>query len=147
MWPKQVTFMLFNITIVFVLSFIPHLTLMVMQTVNPEFMDDLSPKSVALYKIFLRTFVINNMANQSSMDSATRNSSRHERTSYSRCSRVVGIDSGSMCGPLYARCSRVVGIDSGLMCGPLTHVVHVWLVLIVVQCADLLRTLFTCGWY
>lgn len=60
---KQVTFMLFIITVVFVLSFIPHLVLMVINAMNPLFVKDMSPVGIAFYHIFLRSFVINNMAN------------------------------------------------------------------------------------
>lgn len=60
---RQVTFMLFMITVVFILSFIPHLILMVLITMDPNFTDDFSPFMIALYNFFLRSFVINNMAN------------------------------------------------------------------------------------
>ncbi|XP_045181236.2 uncharacterized protein LOC123540349 [Mercenaria mercenaria] len=60
---KQVTFMLFIITVVFILSFIPHLVLMVINSMNPFFVKDMSPTGIAFYNIFLRSFVINNMAN------------------------------------------------------------------------------------
>ncbi|WAR18052.1 OPSD-like protein [Mya arenaria] len=60
---KQVTLMLFIITVVFVLSFIPHLILMVTISFKSDFLMDMSPIGVAVYNIFLRSFVINNMAN------------------------------------------------------------------------------------
>lgn len=60
---KQVTFMLFIITVVFVLSFIPHLVLMVINSMDTEFVVGMTPAGVAVYNLFLRTFVINNMAN------------------------------------------------------------------------------------
>ncbi|XP_045181064.2 rhodopsin, GQ-coupled-like [Mercenaria mercenaria] len=60
---KQVTFMLFIITVVFILSFIPHLVLMVINSMNPFFVKDMSPTGIAIYNVFLRSFVINNMAN------------------------------------------------------------------------------------
>lgn len=60
---KQVTFMLFIITVVFILSFIPHLVLMVINSMNPNFVTDMTPPGIAIYNIFLRSFVINNMAN------------------------------------------------------------------------------------
>lgn len=60
---KQVTFMLFIITVVFILSFIPHLVLMVYNSMVPEFVIGMTPTGVAFYNLFLRTFVINNMAN------------------------------------------------------------------------------------
>ena len=60
---RQVTLMLFIITVVFVLSFIPHLGLMVTISFKPDFLSNMSPAGVAIYNLFLRTFVINNMAN------------------------------------------------------------------------------------
>lgn len=60
---KQVTLMLFIITVVFVLSFIPHLVLMVTISIKSDFLKEMSPAGVAMYNIFLRSFVINNMAN------------------------------------------------------------------------------------
>jgi len=60
---KQVTFMLFIITVVFVLSFIPHLVLMVINSMDPGFVLGMTPAGIAVYNLFLRTFVINNMAN------------------------------------------------------------------------------------
>jgi hypothetical protein len=60
---KQVTLMLFIITVVFILSFIPHLVLMVINAMNSMFVKDMSPVGIAFYNIFLRSFVINNMAN------------------------------------------------------------------------------------
>ncbi|XP_052762373.1 cholecystokinin receptor type A-like [Mya arenaria] len=60
---KQVTLILFIITVVFVLSFIPHLIPMVAISFKSDFLMDMSPIGVAVYNIFLRSFVINNMAN------------------------------------------------------------------------------------
>lgn len=60
---RKVTMMLFIITIVFILSFIPHLVIIIWITVRPTVIDDLDPTSIAVYNVFLRSFVINNMAN------------------------------------------------------------------------------------
>lgn len=60
---KQVTFMLFVITLVFILSFIPHVVLMVINSMNKNFVTDMTPTGIAFYNVFLRSFVINNMAN------------------------------------------------------------------------------------
>lgn len=60
---KKVTMMLFIITLVFILSFIPHLVIIIWITLRPTVIDDLSPPSIIVYNIFLRSFVINNMAN------------------------------------------------------------------------------------
>ncbi|KAH3713139.1 uncharacterized protein LOC127858738 [Dreissena polymorpha] len=60
---KQVTLMLFIITVVFVVSFIPHLVLMVTISIKPDFLKVVSPAGIAVYNLFLRSFVINNIAN------------------------------------------------------------------------------------
>ncbi|KAH3713136.1 alpha-2Db adrenergic receptor-like [Dreissena polymorpha] len=60
---KQVTLMLFIITVVFVVSFVPHLVLMVTISIKSDFLKVMSPAGVAVYNLFLRSFVINNMAN------------------------------------------------------------------------------------
>lgn len=60
---KEITKMLFIVTVVFILSFLPHLVLMVMNSIRPQSLKNMSPAGVVLYTIFLRTFVINNMAN------------------------------------------------------------------------------------
>ena len=60
---RKVTMMLFIITIVFVLSFIPHLSIIIWLAVRPSVIDDLSSPSIITYNIFFRSFVINNMAN------------------------------------------------------------------------------------
>ncbi|XP_052249803.1 uncharacterized protein LOC127857448 [Dreissena polymorpha] len=59
---KQVTLMLLIITGVFVVSFIPHLVPMVTISIKPDFLKVVSSAGVAVYNIFLRSFVINNMA-------------------------------------------------------------------------------------
>ncbi|XP_052249837.1 uncharacterized protein LOC127857481 [Dreissena polymorpha] len=60
---KQVTFMLFIITVVYVLSYIPHLVLMVTISIKSDFLKEMTPAGVVVYNLFLRSFVINNMAN------------------------------------------------------------------------------------
>ena len=60
---RQVTMMLFIITVVFLLSFLPHLILMIYNSMKPDFMDDPSAVGVVFYNLCLRSFVINNMAN------------------------------------------------------------------------------------
>lgn len=60
---KEITKMLFIVTIVFILSFLPHLILMILNATSPGVLTNLSPVGVIFYNIFLRTFVINNMAN------------------------------------------------------------------------------------
>ena len=60
---RKVTMMLFIITIVFVLSFIPHLVIIIWINLRPDIIDDLDSPSIIVYNIFFRSFVINNMAN------------------------------------------------------------------------------------
>jgi hypothetical protein len=60
---KRITLMLFMITLVFVLSFIPHLALILLNAFNTSFIQDMTPTEVSVYNVFLRSFVINNMAN------------------------------------------------------------------------------------
>lgn len=60
---KEITKMLFIVTVVFILAFLPHLVLMIMNSIRPQSLKNLSPGGVVVYTIFLRTFVINNMAN------------------------------------------------------------------------------------
>ncbi|KAK3595672.1 hypothetical protein CHS0354_026888 [Potamilus streckersoni] len=60
---KEVTTMLFIITVVFVMSFVPHLVLMVLMSIDKKFLDKLNPVEISVFQFFLRTFVINNMAN------------------------------------------------------------------------------------
>ncbi|XP_053382939.1 uncharacterized protein LOC128549681 [Mercenaria mercenaria] len=60
---KEITKMLFIVTVVFILAFLPHLVLMIMNAISPQSLRELSPAGVVAYTFFLRTFVINNMAN------------------------------------------------------------------------------------
>lgn len=60
---REITTMLFIITVVFVLSFVPHLVLMVLMSIDKKFLDRLNPVEISVFQFFLRTFVINNMAN------------------------------------------------------------------------------------
>jgi hypothetical protein len=60
---KEITKMLFIVTVVFILAFLPHLILMLMNAIYPQSLRELSPAGVVAYTFFLRTFVINNMAN------------------------------------------------------------------------------------
>ncbi|KAJ8322039.1 hypothetical protein KUTeg_000510 [Tegillarca granosa] len=60
---KRITLMLFIITLVFVLSFIPHLTLKILAFVRKDFLTSLSYTQLFLYHTFVWSFFINNMAN------------------------------------------------------------------------------------
>ncbi|XP_071097800.1 neuropeptide S receptor-like [Haliotis cracherodii] len=59
----KTTFMMFIITAVFILSFIPHLALMATRAVQKHTYDHLEGAPLALYNIFFRTFFINSVSN------------------------------------------------------------------------------------
>lgn len=60
---KQMTYMAFLVTLVFILAFIPHLVLIVTVAINPEFVKGMSVAGIVFYNIGLRSLTINNMAN------------------------------------------------------------------------------------
>jgi len=59
----EMTTMFMWLTCVFIISFIPHLAIIIYAAFRPSFTSDMTPASVVTYNIFLRTFAINNMAN------------------------------------------------------------------------------------
>lgn len=59
----RVTIMLFTVSMVFALSFIPHLALMIVTAHNEHFLENMSEGQVMVYQIFLRSFILNNVAN------------------------------------------------------------------------------------
>lgn len=60
---REITEMLFIVTVVFVLSFSPHLVLIVINSFDHNFSRDMNALSVVFYNLFLRSFVVNNAAN------------------------------------------------------------------------------------
>ncbi|XP_071097376.1 bombesin receptor subtype-3-like [Haliotis cracherodii] len=60
---QKTTFMLFLITLVFVLSFLPHLGLMATRAVNKHVFDDLPGAGIAATNILLRSYFINSVSN------------------------------------------------------------------------------------
>ncbi|XP_041361171.1 cholecystokinin receptor type A-like [Gigantopelta aegis] len=60
---RKTTFMLFLITLVFVLSFLPHLGLMAARGIHNVMFDSLSPGATAAYNFFLRSYFINSASN------------------------------------------------------------------------------------
>ncbi|XP_060071842.1 neuropeptide S receptor-like [Ylistrum balloti] len=60
---RKTTLMLFIITVVFILSFAPHLALKITVFLNKKFLDSLTFVEVFLYHTFVWSFFINNMAN------------------------------------------------------------------------------------
>ena len=59
----RVTVMLFTVSLVFAISFLPHLALMVVTSRKNNFLSSLNPTEVIFYQLFLRIFIINNIAN------------------------------------------------------------------------------------
>ncbi|XP_021348555.1 cholecystokinin receptor type A-like [Mizuhopecten yessoensis] len=59
----KITCMLFLITLVFVISFLPHLVLLIFDAVDDSFWWNISDTQNIVYNLFLRTYFINNMAN------------------------------------------------------------------------------------
>ncbi|XP_067664512.1 orexin/Hypocretin receptor type 1-like [Haliotis asinina] len=59
----KTTFMLFIITVVFVISFLPHLMLMITRFVKSDFEDSLQGAGIIIYNIFLRSYYINSAVN------------------------------------------------------------------------------------
>ncbi|XP_046546333.1 orexin receptor type 2-like [Haliotis rubra] len=59
----KTTFMMFIITAVFILSFVPHLALMATWAVQKHTYDHLEGAPLALYNLFLRTYFINSVSN------------------------------------------------------------------------------------
>lgn len=59
----RVTVMLFTVSMVFAVSFLPHLTLMVVTIQKKDFLSSLNAAEVIVYQLFLRIFIINNIAN------------------------------------------------------------------------------------
>lgn len=59
----RVTLMLFTVSLLFVISFIPHLVLMIVATENRAFLDNLTETEYMLYQVFLRSFILNNVVN------------------------------------------------------------------------------------
>ncbi|XP_041361737.1 cholecystokinin receptor type A-like [Gigantopelta aegis] len=60
---RKTTFMLFLITLAFVLSFLPHLGLMAALGIDTVMFDSLSPGATAAYNLFLRSYFINSAFN------------------------------------------------------------------------------------
>ncbi|KAH3713815.1 cephalotocin receptor 1-like [Dreissena polymorpha] len=60
---RELTTMFCWLTLIFVLSYIPHLSIIIYQTYYPTFTQDMTTHGIIAYNICLRSFVINNMAN------------------------------------------------------------------------------------
>ncbi|XP_071102839.1 orexin/Hypocretin receptor type 1-like [Haliotis cracherodii] len=60
---RKTTFMLFLITMVFVLSFLPHLVLKGVQAAKRSFPGDASTAALIFYNIFVRSYFLNSISN------------------------------------------------------------------------------------
>lgn len=56
---RKTAFIMFIISITYVISYLPHLILMVLRQANGEFVDNLSDTDRAIYKFFLRSYFLN----------------------------------------------------------------------------------------
>ncbi|XP_060590484.1 uncharacterized protein LOC132745551 [Ruditapes philippinarum] len=59
----RVTLMLFTVSMVFVVSFIPHLALMIATVEKEGFLENMNEGEMMAYQVFLRSFILNNVAN------------------------------------------------------------------------------------
>ncbi|KAL3889956.1 hypothetical protein ACJMK2_002271 [Sinanodonta woodiana] len=60
---RKITKIMFTITLVFIVSYLPHLCITILDAVDTHFWDDLSSSEIVVYDILLRTYLINDMAN------------------------------------------------------------------------------------
>ncbi|XP_076084135.1 uncharacterized protein LOC143054924 [Mytilus galloprovincialis] len=59
----RITAMLFIITLIFIVSFLPYLTIQIMNGLNGNFWNDMSITELILVHLLMRTYFINNMIN------------------------------------------------------------------------------------
>ncbi|XP_045180518.2 uncharacterized protein LOC123539805 [Mercenaria mercenaria] len=59
----RVTLMLFTVSMVFAIAFVPHLALMIVTAEKEDFLDSMNKTEIMVYQIFLRSFILNNVAN------------------------------------------------------------------------------------
>ncbi|XP_052792517.1 uncharacterized protein LOC128226602 [Mya arenaria] len=59
----EMTKMFFAVTVIFICSFIPHLTIIVITQFNKNFTQDMTSASIVFYNIFFRSFAVNNVTN------------------------------------------------------------------------------------
>lgn len=82
---KRTTLMLFLITVVFIISFAPHLALKLTVFLKKGFLEQLTFTEVFLYHTFVWSFFINNMANPIIYGFCDPRFRREVRTMYSAC--------------------------------------------------------------
>ncbi|XP_063406310.1 cholecystokinin receptor type A-like [Mytilus trossulus] len=59
----RITGMLFVITIIFIISFLPYLCIQIVNGLNDEFWDEMSISEIILFNLLMRTYFINSMIN------------------------------------------------------------------------------------
>ena len=60
---RKTAFLMFCISLAFVLSYLPHLLLMLMRALNDDFVDNMSDTGRAAYRFFLRSYFLQCMIN------------------------------------------------------------------------------------
>jgi hypothetical protein len=55
--------MLFVITVIFIISFLPYLIISVLDAVDVEFWNDMPIGELVIFNLLMRTYFINNMIN------------------------------------------------------------------------------------
>lgn len=60
---RKTAFLMFCISLAFILSYLPHLLLMLMRALNDDFVDNMSDTGRAAYKFFLRSYFLQCMIN------------------------------------------------------------------------------------
>ncbi|XP_053382163.1 muscarinic acetylcholine receptor M3-like [Mercenaria mercenaria] len=60
---RKTAFLMFVVTLGFILSFLPHLLLMLIRQMKTDFVDGMSDTNKAVYKFFLRSYFLNSAIN------------------------------------------------------------------------------------
>ena len=60
---RKTAFLMFVVTLGFILSFLPHLLLMLIRQIKSDFVDGMSETNKAVYKFFLRSYFLNSAIN------------------------------------------------------------------------------------
>ncbi|KAK3596354.1 hypothetical protein CHS0354_037071 [Potamilus streckersoni] len=60
---KQTTFLLFLVTLFYIISFLPFMVIVTIRNIKPDIYDRMSFVENSIYNLFLRTYFLNNMIN------------------------------------------------------------------------------------
>ena len=60
---RKTAFLMFMISLAFVLSYFPHLLLLILREIKKDFVDDMTENNKAIYKFFLRSYFLNSAIN------------------------------------------------------------------------------------